>query len=154
MHIPFVIVEFAIVLGIMVLVHEFGHFAVAKLCGVTVETFSIGMGPRVIGWRSGGTDYRISLLPLGGYVKMAGDEPGHAPGQPHHAQAAEQALDILGIDIDPNALAAAHIPGGAEAAGEFNAHPRWQRALIALAGPFSNFILSFVLLALVAHFHH
>lgn len=65
-----------IVLGIMVLVHEFGHFVVAKWCGVRVEVFSIGFPPRLFGFRRGDTDYRISLLPLGGYVKMAGGDPG------------------------------------------------------------------------------
>ena len=65
-----------VVLGIMVLVHEFGHFAVAKLFGVRVEVFSIGFGTRLFGFRRGDTDYRISLLPLGGYVKMAGETPG------------------------------------------------------------------------------
>lgn len=68
-----------IVLGIMVLVHEFGHFIVAKLFGVRVEVFSIGLPPRLFGFRRGDTDYRISLLPLGGYVKMAGGEPGDRP---------------------------------------------------------------------------
>lgn len=69
-------VSMLIVLGIMVLVHEFGHFAVAKLCGVRVEVFSIGFGTRLFGFRRGDTDYRISLLPLGGYVKMSGETPG------------------------------------------------------------------------------
>src|ERR1700743_2938361 len=78
-HIIKELIEFAIVLGIMVLIHELGHFAVAKWCGVRVETFSIGFGTRLFGFRSGDTDYRISLLPLGGYVKMAGDTPGEAP---------------------------------------------------------------------------
>ena len=64
------------VLGIMVLVHEFGHFLVAKLCGVRVEIFSIGFGKRLFGFRHGDTDYRVSLLPLGGYVKMSGELPG------------------------------------------------------------------------------
>lgn len=73
-----------IVLGIMVLVHEFGHFIVAKWCGVRVEVFSIGFPPRLFGFRRGDTDYRISLLPLGGYVKMAGGEPGDPrTGDPH-----------------------------------------------------------------------
>ena len=63
------------VLGIMVLVHEFGHFLVAKLCGVRVEIFSIGFGKRLFGFRHGDTDYRVSLLPLGGYVKMSGELP-------------------------------------------------------------------------------
>ncbi len=102
------ILQLAIVLGIMVLVHEFGHFAVAKLCGIRVEIFSIGFGRRLFGFRRGETDYRISLLPLGGYVKMSGDNPGEAPNDP----------------------------------GDFNAHPRWQRILVALAGPFANFILA------------
>ena len=107
------VLQLAIVLGIMVLVHEFGHFAVAKLCGIRVETFSIGFGKRLLGFRRGDTEYQIAIIPLGGYVKMAGDNPGEAP------------------TGDP---------------GEFNAHPRWQRVLVALAGPFANFILALALL--------
>lgn len=71
----FTIVSFVFVLGVMILVHEFGHFAAAKLLGIRVETFSIGFGPRLIGFRKGDTDYRIALLPLGGYVKMTGENP-------------------------------------------------------------------------------
>ena len=133
-HLLLVGVEFAVVLGIMVLIHEFGHFAVAKLCGVRVETFSIGFGPRLFGVHHGDTDYRISLLPLGGYVKMAGDNP-----------AEERRLDES-IDVHGNPHP--HDPA------EFNARPRWQRVLIALAGPVANFILSFVLLLFMAMFHH
>ena len=121
MHILTVIVEFAIVLGFLVLVHEFGHFAVAKMCGVRVEVFSIGFGTRIVGFKRGDTDYRISILPLGGYVKMAGEY------------------------------------GGDKASGapdEFTAQPRWQRMAIGFAGPLANFILSFLLLAFVAHYHH
>jgi regulator of sigma E protease len=106
--------SFLVVLGIMVLVHEFGHFAVAKLCGVRVEVFSLGFGTRLFGVKYGDTDYRISALPLGGYVKMSGETPGS---------------ETTG---DP---------------GEFSAHPRWQRVLIAVAGPVANFILAFVLMA-------
>jgi regulator of sigma E protease len=124
MHILSVIVEFAIVLGIMVLVHEFGHFAVAKLCGVRVEAFSIGFGPRLFGVRHNGTDYKVCLLPLGGYVKMAGEYNG-----------------------DTNVTTTG-------APDEFTSKTRWQRILIALAGPFANFVLSFLLLAMVAHYHH
>jgi regulator of sigma E protease len=69
-------VSMLVVLGIMVLVHEFGHFAVAKLCGVRVEVFSVGFGKRLFGFRHGDTDYRLSLLPLGGYVRMSGEAPG------------------------------------------------------------------------------
>jgi regulator of sigma E protease len=106
-------VSMLVVLGIMVLVHEFGHFAVAKLCGVRVEVFSIGFGKRLFGFRRGDTDYRLSLLPLGGYVKMSGESPGEAS------------------TGDP---------------AEFNAHPRWQRILIGLAGPVSNFLLALALM--------
>lgn len=65
----------ALVLGVLVFVHELGHFLVAKWLGVRVLSFSIGMGPRVFGFRKGETDYRLSLLPLGGFVRMAGDNP-------------------------------------------------------------------------------
>jgi regulator of sigma E protease len=102
----------AIVLGIMVLVHEWGHFVVAKSFGVRVEVFSIGFGTRLWGWKRGDTDYRISALPLGGYVKMAGDNP----------------LEERKGDPD-----------------EFLSKPRWQRVLIALAGPSMNIILAVLL---------
>ena len=69
------IVSVGFVLGIMILVHEFGHYAVAKLLGVRVEVFSIGFGKRLWGFKRGDTDYRVSVLPLGGYVRMAGESP-------------------------------------------------------------------------------
>ena len=128
MHLLQIVVEFGVVLGIMVLVHEFGHFALAKLCGVRVEAFAIGFGPRLFGVVHHGTDYRLNLLPLGGYVKMAGETIGN-----QSTSSEEQ------IVADP---------------GDFNAHPRWQRVLIALAGPVANFVLAFLLLAVVAHYHH
>jgi regulator of sigma E protease len=65
-----------VLIGVMVVVHEFGHFAVAKLCGVRVESFSVGFGPRLFGIKRGDTDYKVCLLPLGGYVKMTGENPG------------------------------------------------------------------------------
>src|SRR6201997_3617543 len=93
------------VLGFMILIHEFGHYAVAKWLGVRVEVFSIGFGKRLFGFRRGETDYRIAALPLGGYVKMSGENP-----MDEHTD-------------DP---------------GEFLNHPRWQRFVIAIAGPFMN----------------
>ncbi len=114
------ILELLIVLGIMVLVHETGHFITAKLCGIRVEVFSIGFGKRLLGFKRGDTDYRICLLPLGGYVKMSGDNPGE------HA-------------TDP---------------GDFNAHPRWQRVLIALSGPFANFLLAIALMTVGYMLHN
>ena len=65
----------AVVLGFMILIHEFGHYAVAKLLGVRVEQFAIGFGKRLVGFRKGDTDYRLNAIPLGGYVKMSGENP-------------------------------------------------------------------------------
>src|SRR6267154_496918 len=106
-----VIVAFAFifVLGAAVTLHEFGHFLVAKLLGIRVETFSFGFGPRLFGRKIGTTDYRISLVPLGGYVKLGGDES-NAPIEGDGA-----------ADIPPNE--------------RFDLRPRWQRILVALAGP-------------------
>jgi regulator of sigma E protease len=69
------ILAFVIVLGVLVFIHEFGHFLLARLCGVGVEIFSLGFGPRLAGRTVGRTDYRISGIPLGGFVKMVGEEP-------------------------------------------------------------------------------
>jgi regulator of sigma E protease len=69
------LVSFIIVLGVLIFFHEFGHFLIARLFGVGVEKFSLGFGPRLIGKKIGRTDYRISAIPLGGYVKMIGEEP-------------------------------------------------------------------------------
>ena len=131
MHILFVVIEFAIVLGLLVLIHELGHFLVAKLCGVRVETFSIGFGTRIFGFRYGDTDYRISILPLGGYVKMAGELGG-----------------------DGTAISGSDQLTSTPAPDDLTSKPRWQRVLIAVAGPVFNFVLAFFLLFLVAHYHH
>jgi regulator of sigma E protease len=121
------IVSTLIVLGIMVLVHEFGHFAVAKLCGVRVEVFSIGFGKRLFGVTHGDTDYRLSLLPLGGYVKMAGELGGDG-----------MMLDATGNTDSPGVAV--------QDPGDLNSKPRWQRILIAAAGPASNFLLALFLM--------
>jgi regulator of sigma E protease len=117
-----------IVLGIMVLVHEFGHFITAKFFGVRVEVFSIGFGKRLIGFKRGDTDYRISLVPLGGYVKMSGETAGD--GVP---MAKDAVVDESPVSGEPDP-------------GDFTSHPRWQRVLIGLSGPFANFVLAFVLM--------
>jgi regulator of sigma E protease len=73
-----------IVLGVIIVLHELGHFLVAKLFKIKVETFSVGFGPRLFGFRYGDTDYRVSAFPLGGYVKMSGENPGEdLTGDPH-----------------------------------------------------------------------
>ena len=76
------ILIFIIVLSILVLVHEFGNFIVAKRMGVRVEQFSLGFGPKILGWKRANTEYSICALPLGGYVKLAGDNPEEFKGQP------------------------------------------------------------------------
>src|SRR5262245_63638671 len=111
---------FLFVLGVLVFIHEFGHYAVAKFFGVRVEVFSLGFGKRLWGFRRGDTDYRISALPLGGYVKMTGENPMEA-----HTG-------------DP---------------GEFTSHPRWQRFLIAIAGPVMNILLAIAVLTGVYMVH-
>ena len=70
------IIAFVVVLGILIFFHELGHFLIARLFGVGVEKFSLGFGPKLFGKTVGDTDYRISAIPLGGYVKMVGEEPG------------------------------------------------------------------------------
>src|SRR5271168_1797118 len=117
------LVSVLIVLGIMVLVHEFGHFVAAKLCGVRVEQFSIGFPPRLFGFKIGETDYCISATPLGGYVKMTGES---MPGE-NLSLSGEDADAVAAHQADPGAL---------------TSHPRWQRIIIGLAGPCANFVLA------------
>ena len=105
---------FIFILGSAVVLHEFGHFIVAKLFKIRVETFSVGFGPRLFGKKWGHTDYRVSAIPLGGYVKLGGDES-NAP-----------------LEGD----GAADIPREQR----FDLRPRWQRILVALAGPVMNVI--------------
>lgn len=69
------LVYFIIALSILIIIHEFGHYLVARLSGIRVEKFSVGFGPKLIGIKKGDTEYRISALPFGGYVKMSGDDP-------------------------------------------------------------------------------
>jgi regulator of sigma E protease len=102
-----------VLIGVMIMIHELGHFWAARFFDVKVEAFSFGFGPRLFGFRRGETDYRFSLILFGGYVKMAG----------------EQAADDNAAD--PRSLLA---------------KPRWQRLIIAFAGPFMNVVLAVSLL--------
>src|SRR3954465_13819183 len=79
------LVVFVVLLGVLVTVHELGHFLVAKACGVRILAFSIGFGPRLFGFRRGDTDYRVSALPLGGLGRMYGDDvPEDIPAEEQH----------------------------------------------------------------------
>jgi regulator of sigma E protease len=99
----------------MVVIHEFGHFIVAKMLGIAVETFSVGFGPRLFGFKIGETDYRFSAIPLGGYVKFRGENLELLQGK------SEGSVD------------------------EFLAHPKWKRFLVAVAGPVFNLITAILI---------
>src|ERR1700735_917222 len=90
------ILSVSVVLGIMIFVHEWGHFMAAKLAGVRVEVFSFGFGARLFGVKRGDTDYRLSALPFGGYVRMAGDDPvGGRTGAPHEVLSKPRWVRVL-----------------------------------------------------------
>jgi len=109
-----------VLIGVMINIHELGHFWAARFFDVKVEAFSFGFGTRLFGFRRGETDYRFSLLPIGGYVKMAGELAGD--GNPESGS--------VYVD-DPRSLPA---------------KPRWQRLIIAAAGPFMNVVLAVAVL--------
>src|ERR1700681_3693560 len=101
------IAAFIFILGTAVVLHEFGHFIVAKLLKIRGETFSAGFGPRLLGKKWGDTEYPLSAIPLGGFVKLGGDES-------NAAIEGEGATDIPESE-------------------RFNLRPRWQRILVAVA---------------------
>ncbi len=107
--------SFVIILCAMVVIHEFGHFIVAKMLGIAVETFSVGFGPRLFGFRIGATDYRFSAIPLGGYVKFRGENLEMLQGR------SEGSVD------------------------EFLSHPKWKRFLVAVAGPVFNIVTALLI---------
>lgn len=120
------VIPFLFVLTIVVFFHELGHFLVARWCGVTVKTFSIGFGPELIGRNDRhGTRWRISAIPLGGYVKFEGDE--NAASMPDRA-----AIEAMSPEMR---------------AGSFAAKPVWARAAVVAAGPIANFILAIAIFA-------
>jgi regulator of sigma E protease len=108
------LLAFIFILGAAVVLHEFGHFIVAKLFKMRVETFSVGFGPRLFGRRWGTTDYRVSLIPLGGYVKLGGDE----------SNAAVEGSGESDIPMNER----------------FDLRPRWQKFLVMVAGPTMNIL--------------
>src|SRR6476619_5617917 len=98
-----------VLIGVMILIHELGHYWAARFFDVRVEAFSFGFGPRLFGFRKGETDFRFSAILFGGYVKMSGEQPGED------------------TTNDPRA---------------FSSKPRWQRLIIAFAGPAMNIVLA------------
>jgi regulator of sigma E protease len=136
------IVYFIITIVILVLVHEFGHFAAAKLCGMRADIFAIGFGKRLFGWNKltgftfgdlpkgfdgqGNTDYRMSLLPLGGYVKIAG--------------MVDESFDTEFADKEPQPY-------------EFRARPTWQKIIVISAGVIMNLLLALIVFWSFNFFH-
>ncbi|MEZ5399789.1 MAG: RIP metalloprotease RseP [Bryobacteraceae bacterium] len=103
------LLSFLVLIGVMIMIHELGHYWAARYFDVKVDAFSFGFGPRLFGFKRGETDFRVSLVPFGGYVKMAGEQPGDP------------------VSDDPRS---------------FLNKPRWQRVIIAFAGPFMNIVLA------------
>ena len=144
------LLTFLVILGLMVLVHEAGHFFMAKLCGVRVEAFAIGFGKRLFGIVRNGTDYRINALPLGGYVKMAGQD--EMPSGLEQSIATPDGTEAEQADETAREDRAMGRPVGRGV--EFNAVPRWRRMLIAISGPLANLILAFVILTFIDLLHY
>ena len=140
------------VFSAVIAIHEFGHFMVAKLCGVQVNEFSIGMGPVLCKRVRKGTQYSIRALPVGGFVALEGEESPESkqaeentdeePLSPHSDADSSPSRGALGIaETSPEEEKPAGIP--------LNEAPVWQRALIMLAGAGMNFVLGFVVMAIL-----
>lgn len=118
----FNILIFILVLSVLIFFHELGHYAAAKACGIYVDQFSLGMPPRVAGIRLGETDYCIGLLPIGGYVKMAGQED-------------------VPLSEEERVSEFGHVPEDRW----YSSKPVWQRAIVIAAGPCMNVVLAVLL---------
>ena len=140
------------VFSAVIAIHEFGHFAVAKLCGVQVNEFSIGMGPVLLKKMHHGTQYSLRALPVGGFVALEGEE------SPESQQAEREERSDLeerplsqhsGADSSPNGGALNGEELSQPTGKPLNEAPVWQRALIMAAGACMNFLLGFVVMAIL-----
>src|SRR5690348_4769245 len=132
---------FLVLIGVMILLHELGHYLVGRFFDVKIDAFSIGFGPRLFGFRSGETDFKVCLILFGGYVKFAGEYPGEA--QATGKSPIQKVYEVSGlaapetdqvpeqVALDPRSLPC---------------KPRWQRMCITFAGPATNVILAVALL--------
>ena len=143
-----------LVFGAVIAIHEFGHFSVAKLCGIQVNEFSIGMGPALWKKTHKGTQYSLRLLPVGGYVALEGEE---SPESQNLSVADGDSSPNRGAEPTPDEPASPTRGGVPEGDGEvlsptgvpLNDAPVWQRMLVMAAGAFMNFVLGFVVLVLL-----
>ncbi len=124
-HFLFTVVIFLLALGILVVVHEWGHYIMAKLSGIWVEKFSIGFGPKIIGFKKGDTDFRVAPIFLGGYVKLYGQDP--------YEEAGRDPVAAAKIANDPRSFASKSY---------------FKRLGVVLGGPVINFVLCLLLLPL------
>ena len=130
------LIAFVFVLSIVVTVHELGHFLAARACGVAIDCFSIGFGPKIVSWRDkSGVEWRIAWIPLGGYVRFSGDD--NAASVPDGGD-----LAVLKQEI-------ASREGEAAVSRYYHFKPVWQRAFIAVAGPMANFLLAIAVFAVL-----
>lgn len=122
----FYFTAFAVIISIIVFVHEYGHYQVAKWCGVKIEAFSIGFGPEIFGWTDkSGTRWKVCYVPMGGYVQMFGDD------DPSSSKPSEKALKKMTKKQKDQA---------------FHFKPLWQKALVVAAGPAANFLFAIAIL--------
>lgn len=134
---PLYVIPILLMLGVVVTIHELGHFWAARVLGIKIDRFSIGFGKAIAGWTDkAGVEWRLGWLPIGGYVKFAGDENEASVPDQDHLDAMRRELIARG---DEEALN-----------GYFQFRPVWQRAFVTAAGPFANFILAIALFAGVA----
>ncbi len=120
-----VVLPFLVVLGVVIFVHEYGHYIVGRWCGIHADAFSIGFGPEIVGWTDKrGTRWRVAWIPLGGYVQFRGDANASSAGADAEAMAGMSAAERR-----------SSLPGA----------PLWARASTVAAGPAANFLLTMVL---------
>jgi regulator of sigma E protease len=128
------ILSTAFVLSVVVTIHELGHYWAARACGVAIDCFSIGFGPPLLSWRDKhGVEWRVASIPLGGYVRFSGDE--NAASVPDQDNLAAMRDSIVRRE------------GEEGVSRYFHFKPVWQRAIIAVAGPASNFVLAILIMA-------
>ena len=140
------------VFGAVIAIHEFGHFAVAKLCGVQVNEFSIGMGPVLLKKMHHGTQYSLRALPVGGFVALEGEESPEsqqAEGEEHSDLEERPLSQRSDADSSPNGGALNGEEVSQPTGKPLNEAPVWQRALIMAAGACMNFLLGFVVMAIL-----